>query len=201
MQDRRRDGIAWLTRDTPAWSEGSFFAIHNWWHLTLFRLGLDQTDEVMALLDQRVLGSASPVVLDLVDASALLWRLQLRGVNVGDRWNAVAARWAAVSAVSTYAFNDLHAMMAFVGAGRDADAEAAFGDAERHYAQSGYTRGMWHAQVLLDLAHFLADRGRAAEAQERLDQAVALFTPQVGERAERIAKLRERIAAARAQPA
>ncbi|HEU5287763.1 MAG TPA: adenylate/guanylate cyclase domain-containing protein [Candidatus Limnocylindria bacterium] len=86
-------------------------------------------------------------------------------------------------------------------AGRDADAEAAFGDAERHYAQSGYTRGMWHAQVLLDLAHFLADRGRAAEAQERLDQAVALFTPQVGERAERIAKLRERIAAARAQPA
>ena len=52
----------------------------------------------MALLDQRVLGSASPLVLDLIDASALLWRLQLRGVDVGDRWDAVASRWAAVAA-------------------------------------------------------------------------------------------------------
>ena len=34
---------------------------------------------------QRVLGSAAPVVLDLVDGSALLWRLQLRGAAVGDR--------------------------------------------------------------------------------------------------------------------
>ena len=83
MQNRRREGIAWLTQDPSAWSEGSFFAGHNWWHLTLFHLGLDQIDEVMALLDERVLGSASPLVLDLIDGSALLWRLQLRGVPVG----------------------------------------------------------------------------------------------------------------------
>jgi hypothetical protein len=75
-----------------------------------------------ALLDQRVLGSASPLVLDMIDASALLWRLQLRGVNVGDRWDALADRWAVVSGASTYAFNDLHAMMAFVGADRMGDA-------------------------------------------------------------------------------
>jgi hypothetical protein len=122
MQNRRRDGIAWMTHDTPAWSEGSFFAIHNWWHLALFHLGLDQIDEVMALLDRRVLGGASPVVLDMIDASALLWRLQLRGVSVGNRWDALAERWAAVCGASTYAFNDLHAMMAFVGADRMADA-------------------------------------------------------------------------------
>ena len=97
MQNRRRDGIDWLTQETPAWSEGSFFAGHNWWHLALFHLGLDQIDEAMALLDQRVLGSASPLVLDMIDASALLWRLQLRGVPVGHRWDALASRWAAVS--------------------------------------------------------------------------------------------------------
>ena len=50
MQNRRRDGIAWMTQDPPAWSEGSFFAVHNWWHLALFHLGLDQIDEVLALL-------------------------------------------------------------------------------------------------------------------------------------------------------
>jgi hypothetical protein len=124
MQNRRRDGAAWLGRDTAAWSEGSFFAVHNWWHLALFHLGLEEIDQVLALVDARILGSASPVVLDMVDASALLWRLALRGIGVGDRWQALAERWAAVArAGSQYAFNDLHAMMAFVGAGRDADAK------------------------------------------------------------------------------
>jgi hypothetical protein len=150
MQDRRREGIAWMTQDTPAWSEGSFFAGHNWWHLALFHLGLDQIDEVMALLDQRILGSASPLVLDLIDASALLWRLQLRGVNIGDRWDAVAARWAAIGGASTYAFNDLHAMMAFVGADRMGDA-ARLLDAQQQALAAGD-----------DNAGFLRDVGRGA---------------------------------------
>jgi hypothetical protein len=169
MQDRRRDGIVWLTQDTPAWSEGSFFAVHNWWHLTLFHLGLDQIDEVMALLDQRVLGSASPVVLDLVDASALLWRLQLRGVNVGDRWDAVAARWADVSGASIYAFNDLHAMMAFVGADRMGDA-ARLLDAQQQALAVGDDNVGFLNDVGLGatqaIHHFV--RGRHAEAAELL---------------------------------
>jgi hypothetical protein len=122
MGNRRADGVSWLTRDTAAWSERSFFAIHNWWHLALFHLGLDRIDEVLALADQRILGTESPLVLDMIDASALLWRLSLRGIDVGARWNALAERWAAVSEHSTYAFNDMHAMMAFVGADRMADA-------------------------------------------------------------------------------
>ena len=119
MQNRRADGIAWLTRDTDAWSDGSFFAIHNWWHLALFHLGLDDIDEVLSLVDERVLRSESPVVLEMIDASAMLWRLQLRGISVGHRWHSLAERWLAASAESTYAFNDMHAMMSFVGAGRD----------------------------------------------------------------------------------
>jgi hypothetical protein len=122
MQNRRAEGVAWLMRDGSPWSEGSFFAIHNWWHLALFHLGLDQIDEVLALVDQRILGPESPVVLDMVDASAMLWRLHLRGLPLGGRWEALAARWAAASGESTYAFNDMHAMMAFVGAGRVDDA-------------------------------------------------------------------------------
>jgi len=122
MQNRRADGIAWLTRNPDAWSEGSFFAIHNWWHLALFHLGLDHIDDVLSLVDERILRSESPVVLDMIDASAMLWRLQLRGVSVGHRWHSLAERWLAASAESTYAFNDMHAMMSFVGAGRDGDA-------------------------------------------------------------------------------
>jgi hypothetical protein len=124
MQDRRRDGVAWLGGGRATWSDNSFLAVHNWWHLALFHLGLDQVDEVMTLVDERIVGPGSPIVLEMIDASAMLWRLQLRGIDVGDRWNALADRWAAVSQQSTYAFNDWHAMMAFVGAGRDDDAKA-----------------------------------------------------------------------------
>ena len=53
----------------------------------------------------------------MVDASALLWRLHLRGMAVGDRWTAVADNWGLSPAAGNYAFNDAHAVMAFVGAG------------------------------------------------------------------------------------
>jgi hypothetical protein len=131
MQDRRRDGVAWLGAHSPTWSEGSFFAVHNWWHLALFHLGLDEIHTVLELVDARVLGSESAVVLDMIDASAMLWRLHLRGIDVGTRWQALAERWAAVADAGNYAFNDLHAMMAFVGAGRADDATRLLATQER----------------------------------------------------------------------
>jgi len=169
MQDRRRDGITWMTQDTPAWSEGSFFAVHNWWHLALFHLGLDQIDETLALLDQRVLGSASPVVLDMIDASALLWRLQLRGVKVGDRWDALAARWADVGGASIYAFNDLHAMMAFTGADRMGDAALLLDAQAQALAAGGDNAGFLQhvGQGATQAIHHFA-LGRHAEAAELL---------------------------------
>jgi hypothetical protein len=32
--------------------------------------------------------------MDMIDASAMLWRLHLRGIDVGERWQALAERWA-----------------------------------------------------------------------------------------------------------
>ena len=91
----------------------SFLATHNWWHLALDHLDLDQIDAVLVLLDGPICGTASGVVLDMVDASSLLWRLHLRGIDVGDRWQALADRWAPLATAANYAFNDMHAMMAF----------------------------------------------------------------------------------------
>jgi len=124
MQGRRRDGIAWMRANPDNWSRDSFFAVHNWWHVALYHLGLDEVGEVLALYDGPVYGKASGVVLEMIDASALLWRLHLRGVDVGNRWHTVADNWAPVASARNYAFNDMHAMMAFVGAGRDKAAAA-----------------------------------------------------------------------------
>jgi hypothetical protein len=124
MQGRRRDGIAWMRANPEAWSRDSFFAVHNWWHVALFHLGLGEIDEALALYDGPIHGKASSVVLEMIDASAMLWRLHLRGVDVGNRWDAIARNWEPVASSGNYAFNDMHAMMAFVGAGRVKAADA-----------------------------------------------------------------------------
>lgn len=118
MQCRQREGIAWMRATPQAWAADSFFQVHNWWHLALYHLELDEIDEVLALFDGPINGGGSVLALDLVDAAALLWRLHLQGVDVGQRWQGVADRWEPLARAGNYAFNDVHAMLAFVGAGR-----------------------------------------------------------------------------------
>ena len=118
MQDRVEEGIAWLTGDATAWSENNFFAVHNWWHLALHHLERGETARVLELFDGPIFGDGRTLALDLVDASALLWRLELAGADVGLRWTRVAEAWAPFADEAHYTFNDVHAGMAFVRAGR-----------------------------------------------------------------------------------
>ena len=119
MQDRRADGIIWMRGDIDAWTRESFFAVHNWWHLALFHLGLGEVDEVLKLYDGPIWGAKSDMAFDLVDASALLWRLWVRGVDLGNRWTELADVYQARAyTLGAYAFDDTHAMLSFVGAGR-----------------------------------------------------------------------------------
>jgi hypothetical protein len=119
------DGIRFL-RDTEAgWGSGNLFTVHNWWHLALFHLEGGNTDEVLRIYDAEVHHAASQgVPLEMLDASALLWRLRLDGVSDGGRFGPLADAWATrTEGRPWYVFNDLHAVMALVGAGRIADAE------------------------------------------------------------------------------
>lgn len=131
MQGRAREGIVWMRGRQRDWAEDNFFAVHNWWHLALYHLDQGEFDEVLALFDDAVRGGHSPLVLDLVDASALLWRLRLRGVDVADRWHEVAQCWLPHAGNAHYAFNDAHAMMAFISDGRD-EAIRAVEKAQQH---------------------------------------------------------------------
>jgi hypothetical protein len=165
MQDRRADGVAWMRADPDAWSRESFFAIHNWWHLALFHLGLDEDDAVLALYDGPIRGEASTLGFDLVDAAALLWRLRLKGVDVGERWGPLAEAFAGKPR-GLSAFEDVHAMMAFVGAGREAEAEAAL----RAMATAGERPGE-NAAVIRDIGLPIA---RALHAYGQGDAAGAV---------------------------
>jgi hypothetical protein len=105
---------------------------------------------VLKLYDEAIGGTGSVVMLDLIDASALLWRLQLAGADVGPRWEPVADRWQSAGVPGLYAFNDLHMMMAFVGAGRE-EQQLAVLDAQ----QAALARDD-------DNAHFTSAVGRGA---------------------------------------
>ncbi len=118
MQGRQQEGIAWMTGNTEGWSRDNFFAVHNWWHVALYHLDLGNTEEALKLFDGPIYGAKSRVILEMIDASAMLWRMHLRRIDVGDRWQAVADAWEPIKDAGNYAFNDAHAAMAFVGAGR-----------------------------------------------------------------------------------
>ncbi|HET6222263.1 MAG TPA: tetratricopeptide repeat protein [Dongiaceae bacterium] len=124
MEGRQKDGIVWMASNPETWSTDSFFAVHNWWHLALYHLDLGEIERVLALFDGPIYGKRSGVILDMIDASALLWRLALRDVDVGNRWADVARNWEPVATAGNYAFNDAHAMMAFVGAGNSKAVDA-----------------------------------------------------------------------------
>jgi len=156
MQCRQREGVAWMRANPDAWSKESFLQVHNWWHLALFHYELGEIDEVLSLFDGPIFGSRSRVSLNMVDASAILWRLHLSGIDVGNRWEAVADNWEAAEGAGTYAFNDAHAMMAFIGANRPAAARRLI-DAQRAAIEgegdnSAFPREVGHPVTLAILA-------------------------------------------------
>ena len=119
MQGRAEEGIQWMQMRESYWSgDDNFFRVHNWWHKALYHLDLGQDKEVFSLYDSRVREEQSSIVLDLVDASALLWRIHLAGYDVGQRWGEVATKWEQHADGKLYPFNDWHAAIAYLGAGQ-----------------------------------------------------------------------------------
>jgi hypothetical protein len=55
----------------------------------------------------------------LGDASALLWRLWLRKIDLADRWRSLADRWGTRPLAGARAFYLMHAIIAFAVTGRD----------------------------------------------------------------------------------
>jgi tetratricopeptide (TPR) repeat protein len=117
MTDRAEDGIRWMRTRTLRQGADAPLTTHLGWHLALFHLACGQLEEALDLYDERIRPGGSPDVSELVDAAALLWRIQLAGAEAGSRWNVLAEDWAAHIDDRFSSFNDLHAMLAFVGAG------------------------------------------------------------------------------------
>ena len=118
MQGRFEDGAAWLRQQQPHWAEGNGFACHLWWHKSLFRLEAMDTEGALRLVDSHLSGGALQVTLNRVDAVSMLWRLQLLGEDVVAQFTQVLNGWSLPHEFAGhYAFNDVHVVMAMLGAG------------------------------------------------------------------------------------
>ncbi len=170
MRGDLETGIPWLEKNAHNWAPESGFAYHNWWHLALLYLDRGDIAQVLKLYDEQVRPNPdAQVVLEWIDASAMLWRLKLEGVDTGDRFAQLAACWDRAAEDAFYAFNDLHAIMAFLGAGRRADAERTL-KAMRYAAADAGDNGYMTRKIGLPLAEaFVAfDAGRYGECLEKI---------------------------------
>jgi tetratricopeptide (TPR) repeat protein len=110
---RHEEGVAFLKSTRTDWAHAHFMAHHNGWHLALFLIEQGRFDEVLADYDRFTAPKlADDATLDRIDAASLLWRLELAGIDVGDRWAPVANTWMAHVDDHLLAFNDLHCAFA-----------------------------------------------------------------------------------------
>jgi tetratricopeptide (TPR) repeat protein len=174
MQGRVDDGIAFMRSDDTRWEAGNLFTVHNWWHLALYELEAGRPGQSLAIYDREVHHEGSlGVPIEMLDASALLWRLLLDGIETGGRFDALADAWAPKAAATPwYAFNDLHATMAFAGAGRLGDAHDLIGRLDRWLDSASGSNARMTAEIGLP-----ACRAVVAFVEDRHADVVAELFP------------------------
>jgi tetratricopeptide (TPR) repeat protein len=167
---RQAEGIAFLEQSRADWRGAHFMANHNGWHLALFLIEEGRHDRALADYDRFVAPKlADDATLDRIDAASLLWRLELDGVDVGDRWAPVARQWMRHVDDHVLAFNDLHLALA---AARSPDPDDAprlrrsLDDYARHGAGDNRETTVAIGRRLIDgvLAFGDGDYGAAIEA-------------------------------------
>ena len=122
MQGRVYDGLAFLAAFESEWGEGTSLSVHLAWHRALFHLDANDPEGALAIYDAQIAAAGSVDMSALADGSALLWRLRLLDIAVGERWRLLADRWAMHNLAAVRPFYVVHATMAFIAAGRPAAA-------------------------------------------------------------------------------
>jgi tetratricopeptide (TPR) repeat protein len=151
MQCREHDGIAWLEGLCGNWTDMINFRFHTWWHLAMFYLELANYDAVLDIYDRNVWSEPTDEYLDQTNAAAMLWRLQDRGVDVGDRWKELADVSERHLNDALLAFADAHYIMALAADGRREAAETLLASLERAAAAGETTQSIIDRDVAVPI--------------------------------------------------
>jgi tetratricopeptide (TPR) repeat protein len=114
-----RAGLDWLSGREASWAHCNNFRFHVWWHRALMHLDLGEYDTALALYDADIRAEKTDDYRDISNGASLLARLELEGVDVGDRWAELADLSENRATDGCLAFADLHYMLALCGGERD----------------------------------------------------------------------------------
>jgi len=167
MTHRPERGIALIDQNNPAWSHCNNFRFHVWWHKALLHLDQGDHAHVLALYDDKIRHEKTDDYRDFSNASSLLLRLELEGVDVGHRWAELAALAESRSEDGCLVFADLHYLLALTGDKRP-DAAARL---TARVAQSAQAQGET-APIMQDPG-LAAAEGLSAFGEARYDVAFA----------------------------
>jgi len=152
MRGAIADGLRFMSERSSDWVEGNLFSAHNWWHKSLFNTDIGNYAAAFEIYDKAIFNKDSPkIALVLLDASSLLWRLHLQRAPVGDRFTELADAWDELESAPFYVFNDVHAVMAYVGSGRIADARAVVSRLQQYIADGNQDTNNYHNTVRVGL--------------------------------------------------
>lgn len=112
--------FALLLDDQHIWAAQDGLAVHIWWHLALRLIAAGEYGKALDVHDAQIAVATTP--FRLCDMASLLWRLELNGQDVGDRWDVLADRFAGRPEWHTSGFVDVHGALIYA---RRPDHEAA----------------------------------------------------------------------------
>jgi len=171
-QGRSAEGVQWLGYDDDAFDDRNPFRAHVWWHAALFSAAQGDFDRTLAIYDNQITATNTPQNVDVQNLASLLTRLELRGVDVGDRWDALAEHSEARIGDHVIAFNDIHWSLALAAGGKPDAADRHVEAVRAHAAQAS----TWNAQVFDRVGSQLCS-GLAAYGAGRFDEAANQLWP------------------------
>ncbi|MBO9409259.1 tetratricopeptide repeat protein [Shimia sp. R9_1] len=115
MTHQTDSGISLIDSNLDAWNHCNNFRFHVWWHKAILHLDQGDIGTVLDLYDTKVRDEKTDDYRDFSNASSLLMRLELEGVDVGDRWVELANLAEKRSNDGCLTFADMHYMLALIG--------------------------------------------------------------------------------------
>ncbi|XP_063164412.1 tetratricopeptide repeat protein 38 [Candoia aspera] len=118
MKADLRSGLAFMKQTENNWKDSDMLACHNYWHWALYFIEKGDYEAALTIYDTHIAPRCqlSGTMLDIVDNCSMLFRLELEGVKVGDRWKEVNQLTKKHAQDHILIFNDAHILMASLGA-------------------------------------------------------------------------------------
>lgn len=179
MQNRIDEGIAWLDGLKGHWSEANQIIFHLWWHRCLFHYErgdveaiLDYYDNWIRNRDHPILQTMPDLYIDMQNGASMLLRIELLGVDVGDRWDELAELAVKRIGDHTSPFTSAHYAAILAAAGKFEEAERLVTAMRAFAAGDEATMGPRYRAAVIPAAE-----AAIAHRRERCDEAIEKLLP------------------------